>query len=279
VLYFIVKSAISGLLIAAVSTLARRSPAAGALVASLPLVSVLGMLWLWHDTHDPVRMRAHVAATFWYVIPSLPMFLLIPALMRMGMGFLRFVAGGVFGNCGTVSGGGAVGIRGWGSSLTRACTRSRKGVIMRRMKWTCLAMAALLAAGVSEQAVAGPNCGSPPSIYLRQLRGTTGSSVKERNDIIGTDGVACYRVFVTGPGTLTIILYSAGDNGFFRAYSSDWNIGRDSKGFVFTGTTLPGAGVGDNARRWKGPAPQGNILLVIGSKGDSRRYRLKLQLQ
>ena len=86
-LYFIIKSAISGLLIAAVSTLARRSPAAGALVASLPLVSVLGMLWLWHDTHDPVRMRAHVAATFWYVIPSLPMFLLIPALMRMGMGF------------------------------------------------------------------------------------------------------------------------------------------------------------------------------------------------
>jgi hypothetical protein len=87
VLYFIVKSAVSGLLIAAVSTLARRSPAAGALVASLPLVSVLGMLWLWHDTHDPVRMRAHVAATFWYVLPSLPMFLLIPALMRGGVEF------------------------------------------------------------------------------------------------------------------------------------------------------------------------------------------------
>ncbi len=94
VLYFVVKAAISGLLIAAISTLARRSPAFGALVASLPLVSVLGMLWLWHDTHDPERMRAHVGATFWYVLPSLPMFLLIPALMRAGVGFYPALAAG-----------------------------------------------------------------------------------------------------------------------------------------------------------------------------------------
>jgi hypothetical protein len=93
-LYFITKAVISGLLIAAISTLARRSPAIGALVASLPLVSVLGMLWLWHDTHDPVRMRAHVGATFWYVLPSLPMFLLIPALMRAGVGFYPALGAG-----------------------------------------------------------------------------------------------------------------------------------------------------------------------------------------
>jgi hypothetical protein len=86
-LYFILKAALSGLLIALVSTIARRSPAFGALVASLPLVSVLGMLWLWHETHDKTRMEAHVGATFWYVLPSLPMFLLIPGLMRIGIGF------------------------------------------------------------------------------------------------------------------------------------------------------------------------------------------------
>ena len=45
------------------------------------------MIWLWRDTHDPDRMAAHVGATFWYVIPSLPMFLLIPALLRHGWGF------------------------------------------------------------------------------------------------------------------------------------------------------------------------------------------------
>lgn len=86
-IYFILKAILSGLLIATVSTIARRSPAIGALVASLPLISVLGMIWLWRDTHDRARMEAHVGATFWYVIPSLPMFLLIPALLRAGMPF------------------------------------------------------------------------------------------------------------------------------------------------------------------------------------------------
>ena len=86
-MYFVLKAALSGLIIAAVSTVARCSAAFGALVASLPLVSVLGMLWLWHDTHDAPRMESHVAATFWYVLPSLPMFLLMPALMRAGAGF------------------------------------------------------------------------------------------------------------------------------------------------------------------------------------------------
>ncbi|NPD68420.1 DUF3147 family protein [Lichenicola cladoniae] len=86
-MYFILKAVLSGLLIAAVSTIARRSPSVGALVASLPLISVLGMIWLWRDTHDRARMEAHVGATFWYVVPSLPMFLLIPALLRAGMPF------------------------------------------------------------------------------------------------------------------------------------------------------------------------------------------------
>jgi hypothetical protein len=147
------------------------------------------------------------------------------------------------------------------------------------MSWVVLAMTATLAAGFSENSVAGPNCGSPPGIRMRQIRGTNGSSVVERNDIIGSDGVACYRVYLTGPGTLSIKLYTAQDSGSFRAYGPGWNIGRDSNGFVFSGATLPGAGVADNARRWKGPIPQGDILVVIASKPDSRKYRLSLQLQ
>jgi hypothetical protein len=86
-LYLAVKALISGIIVAAVSEIARRSPAGGALLASLPLVSVLGMIWLWRDTHDPVRMASHVGATFWYVLPSLPMFLVIPLLLRAGIGF------------------------------------------------------------------------------------------------------------------------------------------------------------------------------------------------
>jgi hypothetical protein len=86
-LYLAIKAALSGLIIAAVSEIAKRWPGFGALVASLPLISILGMLWLWKDKPDTANMAAHVEGTFWYVLPSLPMFLLIPFLLRKGMGF------------------------------------------------------------------------------------------------------------------------------------------------------------------------------------------------
>ena len=86
-LYLALKALISGILIAAASTLAKRYPGFGALVASLPLVSVLGMIWLWNDKPDAANVAAHAQATFWYVLPSLPMFLVIPALLRSGLGF------------------------------------------------------------------------------------------------------------------------------------------------------------------------------------------------
>jgi hypothetical protein len=86
-LWFAVKAALSGILVAAVSTVAKRYPGFGALVASLPLVSVLGMIWLWHDKPDAGNMAAHAQATFWFVLPSLPMFLLIPAMLRSGLSF------------------------------------------------------------------------------------------------------------------------------------------------------------------------------------------------
>lgn len=88
VLYLTLKAAISGALIAAASTLAKRYPGFGALIASLPLVSILGMVWLWRDKPDAGNMAAHAEATFWYVLPSLPMFLVIPAMLRHGVGFL-----------------------------------------------------------------------------------------------------------------------------------------------------------------------------------------------
>lgn len=86
-LYFLVKVVISGVIVAIVSVVAKRYPGAGGLIASLPLISVLGMIWLWRDTQDPVRMAAHSEATFWFVLPSLPMFLLIPWMLRQGAPF------------------------------------------------------------------------------------------------------------------------------------------------------------------------------------------------
>jgi len=87
VLYLAIKAALSGVIIAVASEVARRWPGWGALIVSLPLVSVLAMMWLWRDTHDPLRLAAHAQSTFWFVLPSLPMFLLIPALLRQGVGF------------------------------------------------------------------------------------------------------------------------------------------------------------------------------------------------
>lgn len=86
-LYLAVKATLSGLLAATVSEIAKRSPAFGALVASLPLISIMAVIWLWRDTGDSERIAAHMQATFWYVLPSLPMFLVMPALLRASVGF------------------------------------------------------------------------------------------------------------------------------------------------------------------------------------------------
>ena len=92
--YLAVKAIVSGILIAAASEVAKRYPGFGALIASLPVFSVLGMIWLWHDRPDAMNMAAHAQATFWFVLPSLPLFLLIPVLLRHGIGFWPALAAG-----------------------------------------------------------------------------------------------------------------------------------------------------------------------------------------
>ena len=86
-LYFAFKAALSGIIIAAASEFARRSPTLGGLIVSLPLVSLLAILWLWRDTGDSERIAGLSESTFWYVLPTLPMFLVLPALLRHGIGF------------------------------------------------------------------------------------------------------------------------------------------------------------------------------------------------
>ena len=94
-LYLAVKAALSGIIVAVVSEVARRAPALGALIVSLPLVSLLAILWLWQDTGDTARIAAHTEATFWYVLPTLPMFLVMPEMLRAGIGFWPTLAAGV----------------------------------------------------------------------------------------------------------------------------------------------------------------------------------------
>lgn len=86
-LYLLIKAAVSGLLIAAISEVARRQPGWGGLLASLPLTSLLAMIWLWRDTKDAEKIAQLSISTFWFFLPSVPLFLILPALIRAGFGF------------------------------------------------------------------------------------------------------------------------------------------------------------------------------------------------
>jgi hypothetical protein len=86
-LYAAIKALLSGVIIATVSEIAKRNPAIGAIILSLPLISILAFIWLWRDTNDTEGIASLAQSTFWFVLPTLPMFLVLPALLRGGLGF------------------------------------------------------------------------------------------------------------------------------------------------------------------------------------------------
>src|SRR5215813_10453882 len=83
----IVKIVVTALLVAAIGELARRSTLAGALLASLPLTSLLALIWLYHDTSDAMQAADIARGIFWLVLPSLAFFVVFPAGVRAGWGF------------------------------------------------------------------------------------------------------------------------------------------------------------------------------------------------
>jgi len=91
-LYLFIKAAISGAIVAAVSEIARRYPGWGGLVASLPLTSLLAMVWLWRDSGEPERVAELSVSTIWFFIPSIPLFIALPWLLRSGVGFWAAMA-------------------------------------------------------------------------------------------------------------------------------------------------------------------------------------------
>jgi len=86
-LYLVIKAALSGIIVAAVSEIARRYPTWGGLVASLPLTSLLAMIWLYRDSHEPERIAELSMSTFWFFLPSVPLFVALPLLIRCGVPF------------------------------------------------------------------------------------------------------------------------------------------------------------------------------------------------
>lgn len=85
--YFLIKVAISAILIAAISEIARRYSGIAALLASLPLTSLLAFIWLHMEATPPEQIAALSIQVFWLVIPSLALFVLLAALLRHGWQF------------------------------------------------------------------------------------------------------------------------------------------------------------------------------------------------
>ena len=86
-LYYAIKAILSALLIVAISEIAKRSSGFSALIASLPLTSLLAFVWL-HIEGAPSEQIAELSRQiFWLVLPSLLLFLLLPLLLKHGVNF------------------------------------------------------------------------------------------------------------------------------------------------------------------------------------------------
>ena len=84
---YIIKTLLTAGLIVLVSEVSKRSTFIGGLVASLPLVSFLAMIWLYLDTRDSGKVAALSTSIFWLVLPSLVFFLSLPPLLKLKMNF------------------------------------------------------------------------------------------------------------------------------------------------------------------------------------------------
>ena len=83
---FLLKVLVSALVIAGASELARRYSVMGAMLASLPLTSILAMIWLWRDGEPAAKIADFSATIFWLVLPSLLLFISMPLVLRASYG-------------------------------------------------------------------------------------------------------------------------------------------------------------------------------------------------
>lgn len=84
---YALKIGLSALILVAIAEIAKRSSFWAAALASLPLTSLLAFVWLYVDTGDTQKIAALSSGIFWLVLPSLLLFVLLPMLLRSGVGF------------------------------------------------------------------------------------------------------------------------------------------------------------------------------------------------
>jgi len=85
--YIVAKYMVTAMVIVIASEIAKRTDKLGALITALPLVTIMVMIWLHVEHQGSQKIGAHAYYTFWYVVPTLPMFLLMPWLMARAVNF------------------------------------------------------------------------------------------------------------------------------------------------------------------------------------------------
>ena len=89
------KGALSGAIVVTASEIAKKSSIFGALIVSLPLVSILSLFWLYNDTKDTAKVADFAEGILWLVIPALSLFIILPFLLRRNWSFEAAMAVGI----------------------------------------------------------------------------------------------------------------------------------------------------------------------------------------
>ena len=94
--YYTLKIIVTTILIVAISEISKRSTFIGAILASVPIVSVLAMIWLYVDTKDIAKVSALSTSVFWLVLPSLILFVSLPMLLKQNINFYLSISISIF---------------------------------------------------------------------------------------------------------------------------------------------------------------------------------------
>jgi hypothetical protein len=90
--YYIIKLVITALLIVLISEISKRSSLAGALLAAIPLVSILAMIWMYIDTNNSTDAVEFSNRIVWLIAPSMTLFIAFPLLIKKGLHFYPSLA-------------------------------------------------------------------------------------------------------------------------------------------------------------------------------------------
>lgn len=90
-----VKGIFSGAVVVIASEIAKKSAVFGALITSIPLISILSLTWLYEDTKDTAQVADFAESILWLVLPSTLLFILLPYLLRQGWSFENSMITGI----------------------------------------------------------------------------------------------------------------------------------------------------------------------------------------